>query len=208
MTDNNSNIPLRRDLGHQLLVLYGLFVGLVLLAAVIFEVLASRQLQADIFTADLALAHAVAEETQITMNNALDTVRQLAGYPDVITAMPGGMAAIFGTVMSSRNDINLTYRLDDQGIMLYHYPPEPESTVGVDFSFRDYFQRALNSREPLVSKGRISPTTNQPVATAVMPLWGAGSRFLGVVATNMKLADMSHTLTSIAGQFKPEEQLR
>ncbi|MCB9005740.1 MAG: cache domain-containing protein, partial [Ardenticatenaceae bacterium] len=196
-----NRVPLRRDLGLQLFGLYLVFVGLVVVATLLFEFVARRRLEADINAANLALAHAVAEETNSTMHNALETVRHLAAYPEVIHAHIPGMEPLFRTLMHGRNDINLTYRLDANGIMLFHYPTEPESTVGNDFSFRDYFQEALTTREALVSKGRISPTTNQPVATAVMPIWQA-DQFLGVVATNIKLQSLSDTLASISGEYQ------
>jgi hypothetical protein len=81
------------------------------------------------------------------------------------------MEEVFNVILDTSPDVNLVYRLDENGIMLYHAPVGPGSTVGVDFSFRDYFQAALLTDKPLVSEGRISPTTNQAVATAVMPLW-------------------------------------
>ncbi len=88
--------------------------------------------------------------------------------------------------------------------MLYHYPIGPSSTVGNDFSFRDYYQNALTSKKALVSKGRISPTTNQAVATAVMPIWD-GNHFLGIIATNIKLVSLSETLGEIVASRRPEE---
>jgi hypothetical protein len=91
------------------------------------------------------------------------------------------MQNVFGVIINTSPDINLVYRLDDHGIMVYHYPAGPTSTVGDDFSFREYFQQALSTTMPLVSEGRISPTTNQAVTTAVMPLWSSEGRFLGLV---------------------------
>lgn len=202
-----NRLPLRRDLGLQLLTLYLAFVGLVVIATLLFEFIARRRLEADINAANLALAHAVAAETNTTMHNALETVRQLATYPEVIDMDIPGMSTIFRTLMNGRNDINLTYRLDAQGLMRFHYPIAPESTVGVDFSFRDYFQDALHSHEPLVSKGRISPTTNEPVATTVMPIWN-GEHFLGLVGTNIRLQSLSDTLTSIAGEYASQAAFR
>jgi PAS domain S-box-containing protein len=118
------------------------------------------------------------------------------------------MADIFSTLINVRSDVNLVYRLGPDGIMLYHYPEGPESTVGRDFSFREYFQEALTTRNPLASKGRISPTTNQPVATAVMPLWSDTGDFQGLVATNIKLQSLSHALSAIASQYPADEGLQ
>lgn len=203
-----TRLPMRRDLGLQLLMFHLLFVGLMVLSVLLFQDYGQRRLGADITAANLALAHAVAQETSTAMYNALETVRHLAAEPAVLAADVTGMASLFRTTMHGRNDVNLTYRLDAQGVMQFHYPVAPESTVGVDFSFRDYFQRALTSRQPLLSQGRISPTTNEPVATAVMPIWGEDGRFQGVVATNLRLQSLSDTLASITTQFQPAEEMQ
>jgi PAS domain S-box-containing protein len=197
---------LHRSLSLHLLVFYLLFVGPVITAALLFQHLTSQGLEADIRAADLALAGAVAQETNGTTEAALQAVRQLADYPAVIAADPVGMGSLFETLMDVRADINLVYRLDSRGIMLYHYPTGPESTVGVDFSFRDYFQKALTTHQPVFSQGRISPTTNQPVATAVMPLWSAEDQFLGLVGTNVRLDSLSHALDQIVGGYDPQER--
>ena len=202
------SFPLRRDLGLQLLALWLLFVLLVVVAVFVFEFVASRRLEADIKAADLALARAVAQETDAAMGNALLAVQQLGTFPAVLTADRAEMDTLFGILFTARSDVNLIYRLSEQGIMLYHYPVAPGSTVGNDFSFRDYFQAAQISRAPFVSKGRISPTTDQPVATAVMPLWTNDDQFLGVVGTNLKLQDLSTSLANIASHYRPEEQFQ
>ncbi|MCA9918512.1 MAG: GAF domain-containing protein, partial [Anaerolineales bacterium] len=202
------SFPLRRDLGLQLLALWLLFVLLVIVAVFVFEFVASRRLEADIKAADLALARAVAQETDAVMSNALSAVQQLGTFPAVQSADLAEMDTLFGILFTARSDVNLIYRLDAQGTMLYHYPVAPGSTVGNDFSFRDYFQAALTSYAPLVSKGRISPTTNEPVATAVMPLWSPDNDFLGVVGTNLKLQALSNSLANIARDYRPEEQFQ
>lgn len=190
------HLPLRRDLGIQLLALFTVFVGSVLIAAFFFAQSATHQLETDVGAADLALANAITQETDTALNSALEAVRMLSQFSAVRASDPDEMADLFQHAMSARGDVNLTYRLGPDGIMVFHYPVGPESTVGQEFSFRPYFQRALLSRAPLLSAGRISPTTNEPVATAVMPLW-EGDTFLGVVATNIKLQFLSDTLTNI-----------
>lgn len=201
-------ISIRRDLGLQLLALYLLFVGPMVLASLTFDHLASQRLEADIKAGDLSLARAIAQETDTTMSHALQAIEQLAQFPAVVQSDPAGMEELFGNLMSARPEVNLVYRLDAQGIMQFHYPTEPGSTVGWDFSFRDYYQKALYKHEPLLSLGRISPTTDQPVATAVMPLWDANNKFLGLVATNIKLESLSNTLTSIAAGHRAEENFQ
>ncbi len=196
---------LRRDLGLQLLALYILFIGPVLIGALIFDVATRRNLERDIQAEDLSLARAMALETNALLTNAAHTVANLAARPEVIAADRQGMRELFSDIMLARSDINLVYRLGADGIMLYHYPEGPTSTVGVDFSFRKYFQRARQGREPVFSAGRISPTTGKPVATAVMPLWREDGEFLGVTATNLALAELSDTLAAIIGHGGQEQ---
>lgn len=198
---------IRRDLGLQLLALYLLFVGPVVLASLAFDQAISQRLENEVKAADLALARAIAQETNTTLDYALQAVNQLAAYPAVVNMDNGGMEVLFGNFMSARPDVNLVYRLDAQGTMVFHYPVGPGTTVGTDFSFRDYFTRAVKTRQPFVSKGRISPTTNQPVTTAVMPLWDDQNHFMGLVATNIKLESLSATLASILAEHQPLEGL-
>lgn len=200
--------PLRRDLGLQLLAIYLLFVVPIVIAALIFDHYTTQRIQQDIEGADLALARAIAEETNSTIENALIAVEQLSHYQGVIDADPYQMERIFEKVQSVRPDVNLIYRLGANGIMLFHHPVGgPNSTLGDDFSFRGYYQAALNTRDPLVSLGRVSPTTRQPVATAVMPMWD-GNEFIGLVATNIKLQYLSDALASLVSDNNPGETLQ
>lgn len=199
-------LPFRRDLGLQLLALYLLFVGPVIVAALIFDSLAGVRLQRDVQAADLALARSIALETDASLQNAMRTVTELSLASEVQAMDARRLAPLFATVKTARSEINLVYILGANGVMLYHYPEGPGSTVGTDFSFRPYFKAALVSRQPLMSEGRISPTTKQPVVTAVMPVRNAHGNFLGVVATNLDLHQLSDTLAQIASD--PTSELR
>jgi len=193
------------DLGLQLLALY-LFLIVPFLAALWgFDRLLGERIRADVESNDLSLARAISQETELTITNGLKAVEELTHYPAVIQADPAEMEDLFEVVYATRPDVNLVYRLDANGIMLYHYPPGPSTTVGVDFSFRDYFQQAIKTKFPLLSKGRISPTTEQAVATAVMPIWSTGGEFLGLVGTNITLESLSATLVDIVSEHQADE---
>lgn len=197
-----------RDLGLQLLALYLFLIIPFLVALVGFDTLVGERIQNDVAINDLSLARSIAQETNLSIHNALTAVEELAKYPGVIGADTDSMDNLFGVVLNTRPDLNLVYRLDETGLMLYHYPVGPSSTVGTDFSFRDYFQQALTSKQPLVSKGRISPTTEQAVATAVMPIWSSNGQFLGLVGTNIKLESLSQTLFEIISGQQAENGLQ
>lgn len=195
----------QQDFGLKLMALYILFVGPVIAAMLWIAHTTQSNLEDNIKAADLALARSIAQETDFAMRNALLAIEELSSYDAVIESNVAGMAEIFNNFMSARPEVNLVYRLDEAGQMVFHHPIGPTSTVGDDFSFREYFSRALASTAPLISRGRISPTTNQPVATAVMPLWDGGGKFLGVVATNIRLEALSQTLTKISHEYGASE---
>jgi PAS domain S-box-containing protein len=201
-------LTIHRDLGLQLLALYLLLIVPFLVTLLVFDRLVGLRIREDVEANDLSLARAIAQETDISIDNALRAVSELAGYREVIEADIPGMDRLFKVTLDTRPDANLVYRLDENGTMLYHYPPGPSSTVGDDFSFRDYFQRSLHTQEPLISEGRVSPTTNQAVATAVMPLWSEDGDFLGLVGINLKLESLSETLSAIISEHQAEEGLQ
>jgi PAS domain S-box-containing protein len=199
---------IRRDLGLQLLALYLLLIIPFLITLLVFDRLIGLRIREDVQASDLALARSISQEVDLAISKALATVQGVAGYPAVLRSDPGGMEEVFKVIIHTSPDINLVYRLDTQGIMVYHYPSGPTSTVGDDFSFREYFQQALQTDIPLVSEGRISPTTNQAVATAVMPLRSSDGQFLGLIGANIRLESLSETLTTVITEHQTEEGLQ
>ncbi len=196
------------DIGLQLFTLYLLLIIPFLVTLLIFDGLVGVRIREDVQASDLSLAQSISQEVDLAITKALSTVKGLSTYPGVIRADTAEMEEVFSVILNTSPEVNLVYRLDANGIMLYHYPTGPGSTVGDDFSFRDYFQRALQTDQPLVSQGRISPTTNQAVATAVMPLWSADGDFLGLVGANIRLESLGETLTAVISNHQAEEGLQ
>src|SRR5215216_2221247 len=197
-----------RDLGLQLLALYLLLIIPFLITLWIFDGLIGIRIREDVQASDLSLAQSISQEVDFAINEALTTVEGLATYPQVIDADSKGMEEIFHVIINTSPDLNLVYRLGPDGIMLYHYPTGPTSTVGDDFSFRGYFQQALHTDKPLVSEGRISPTTNQAVATAVMPIWSPTGQFQGLVGANIRLESLSNALIAVVSEHDTQDGLQ
>lgn len=197
-----------RGLGLQLLGLYLLLIIPFLVTLWIFDGLIGVRIREDVQTSDISLAQSISQEVDLALTKALNAVEGLSTYPGVIDADNKAMSEVFSVIYETTPDVNLIYRLGADGIMLFHYPTGPTSTVGVDFSFRDYFQRALNTDLPLVSKGRISPTTNQAVATAVMPLRSKDGKFLGLIGANIRLESLSKALATIISQNQSQGGLQ
>ena len=198
----------RRDLGLQLFTLYLLLIVPFLIALLIFNELIRVRIRDDVEAGDLSLAQSISQEVDLAITKSLSIVEGLSQYPGVIRADQREMQEIFRVILETSPDVNLVYRLDATGMMLYHYPEGPGSTVGEDFSFRDYFRNALQTDQAMVSQGRISPTTNQAVATAVKPLWSAAGEFLGLVGANIRLESLSQTLTAVISKPQSAEGLQ
>ncbi|NWG34953.1 MAG: GAF domain-containing protein [Chloroflexi bacterium] len=201
-------LAFHRDLGLQLFALYLLLIVPFLVTLWAFDGLIGVRIRRDVQASNLALAQSISQEVNLAIAKALNTVAGLSTYEGVIKADEAAMGEIFNLVLATSPEVNLVYRLGPNGIMLYHAPTGPGSTVGVDFSFRDYFQAALLTDQPLVSLGRISPTTNQAVATAVMPLWSDDGVFLGLIGANIRLESLSQTLTAVISEHQIEEGLQ
>ena len=130
-------LELPRDLGVQLLALYLLLIIPFLITLWVFDGLIGVRIREDVQASDISLAQSISQEVDQSITKALRTVEGLSTYSGVIEADQNAMGDIFSVILNTTPDINLIYRLDSNGIMLYHYPTEPTSTVGDDFSFRD-----------------------------------------------------------------------
>ncbi|MCB0163327.1 MAG: GAF domain-containing protein [Anaerolineae bacterium] len=195
------------DVRWQLILLYILSVLLVFAGGIIFAMTTNHNLTSETQFTDLALAQAIAQETQSAVQRPRQAVQYLANQPGVLAADPVQMTALFQTVEQTNADYNLVYRLDQDGVMVFHYPAGVRSTVGENFAYRQYFQQAQTSQIPFVSVGRTSPTTDKPVVTVVMPLWDEAGQSLGIVGINLELHALSQTLSNVVLQQKAKPHL-
>lgn len=159
-----------RDLRTTLLLAYGLLIGWMLALGFSFNLWSTDRLLQDVESSNRALAHAVALETEAWLQDAMQAVETLARMEAVRRHDLRALPAIFRPAFAARPDALMIFLLDRHGVMRYHYPEGPGSTVGWDFSFWNYFQAAAQADGPVLSKGWLSPTTGKPVVTIAMPL--------------------------------------
>ena len=200
-------LPLRRDVGLQLLALYLLLIIPVMLGLLLVGREIGTRIRQNVEANDVSLARAIAQQTSISIGDSLKAVQELATYPDVVYASPGGMERLFGVILSTRPEVSLVSRLDADGTVLFRFPTESGTTADADTPL-SYFQTAFTRRNPFISEGRLSSATGQPVATAVMPIWSSDGVFLGLVGANIKLQSLSQTLTSTVSDYQSLEGLQ
>lgn len=121
------------DLGLQLLTVYLFLIVPFLAALLVFDRLVGERILSDVQSNDIALARAIALETNLSIEHALKTVERLASHPAVLALDTEGLGEVFRIALAARPDVNLVYRLNADGIMYYHYPAGPDSTVGDRF---------------------------------------------------------------------------
>lgn len=119
-------LALHRDLGLQLFALYLLLIIPFLITLWVFDGLIGERIRADVQASDLALAQSISQEVDLAITKALGAVEGVSAYPGVIEADTAEMRKLFGVVFDTSPDVNLVYRLDENGIMLYH--PLPRRT--------------------------------------------------------------------------------
>lgn len=189
----------------QLLSIYLLLIVPFIIGLYFITKVTGERVEQEVQATDLSLARAVAQGTNITIRNALDAVEILSQYPAVIEADPEGMSEVFRVIMSGRPDIELIYRMDADGSILYYYPLGPRSILGAEYAYRDDYKSARNQKVAFISEGRISPLSGQPVATAIMPIWSKDGKYQGQIGTNIKLRSLSETLERIIASQSPAE---
>ncbi len=189
-----------RDLRTTLLLAYGLLIGWMLALGFSFNLWSTDRLLQDVESSNRALAQAIGLETEAWLQDAMQAVETMARMETVRRHDLRALPAIFRPAFAARPDALMIFLLDRHGVMRYHYPEGPGSTVGWDFSFWNYFQAAAQADGPVLSKGWLSPTTGKPVVTIAMPLKDEQGQFNGLVAINLSLERLSTVLRTVAGE--------
>ena len=191
----------RRDLGLQIAFFYLLFVVPVVIVGFFFGRAINTRLQADVMTADLALAKTIAQEIELNLTNARYAAQELVRNPEIYGDDREIVEQLYARFLGARASTNPITLLSDWWII------ENRGPIGLDvippeaFSSRDYYQQT-ELTGPLISNGWRSPTTWQPMVTSVMPLWDDLGNVTGVIVSNIKLDALSSTLSKMIGQYR------
>jgi signal transduction histidine kinase len=190
---------MRQSLLVQLLGMYGGFVAAVLIVGLLVNSIVQQQLRTEVQRADLDLARAIALELDVRMRNARSALAELARLDAIRHGDTAAMASAFRAFKAARQDIDRIYWIDAAGIMQVSEPATAR-TLGTDYSEERVFQRAGAATGSLIEAGVVDLTTYNPVAILAQPVRGGDGRLLGIVATNVLLADLSAPLRAIVGQ--------
>ncbi len=130
--------------------------------------------------------HSKEELTVLAKNELLQNLMENEGGEESINEL-------VKAVVDSSREIQLIGVYDQDGIMMTLYPYAVPSPVGVDFSLREYFERA-KAGEVYVSNLIQLRLAGNPWATVVSaPVYNEEGKFIGIVAGSLdvdKLRDM------------------
>lgn len=196
---------IRQSLLVQLLGIYLLFVAVILSIGGMVNLVVRQQLTAEIQAADLALAQAIALQTNTKVDNDRASLSALAQLDSVRRDDRAAMNTSFQAFKAARRDIDRVYWIDAAGRMQVSVPMDVR-TLGTDFSEERVFQRAISADGSIVEGGAVDLTTFNAVAIIAAPVHDATGKLRGVVATNLLLDDFSAPLRTIVQQQASQNQ--
>ncbi|MEP6774677.1 MAG: cache domain-containing protein, partial [Chloroflexota bacterium] len=191
---------LRRSLLRQLLGVYLIFVSAVLGTGLAVNFIVQDRLRSEVQSSDLALAQAIALETDDSLHDARDALRDMAAVPVVRNGDASGMLTAFRAFKAARKDVDRIYWLDANGIMGVSVPSDVR-TENMSMAQSPIFQRARSAppgSDPLLQAGLVDLTTFNAVVSIAFPVRDSSGQLKGVLATNLLLDDLSLPLRTVA----------
>jgi signal transduction histidine kinase/HAMP domain-containing protein len=197
---------IRHKIGLQLLSLYLLFIIPVLLGGAGLYVFQQSVLTQNASQSDLALSQAVALEVGANLRAATEIDSELSSTQAAKKLDLQQLPLIFANAYHAHPNISLYYVCDPSGNMLINYPYH-QSTIGENFSFRDYFQGALKSNMPFISSGRVSTTTLTYVVSVAARITNDRGKTVGVMVINLSLAKFTSHLYTVHQRLSPSSEV-
>src|SRR6266699_1054512 len=195
---------MRRSLLVQLLSVYLLFVGIVLIGGVGVNAVVEQKLRNDAQASDQALAQEIAVEASLHLSDSESSLAKL-GNLAVEANTPAAMMSLFQTFEAARSDVDQVYWLDRLGALVVSCPPLPgkcQDKLVAEFSPPDVVRRALTEPGPVFEVGAVvEPTFNAGVIIAYLA-HARGGKPVGIVAASFSLAKLSDPLGAVVNAQK------
>ena len=188
------SLTARLTLGIVLLILLsvGLMAGLAVWRSA--EALRERALATN-HTVALGVSYAVEQYVA----DAVAIMREAAERPKLRQEITSGnwpeARTVLANVARHFQQFDYVFVQDAQGIIRARVPHA--ETVGDDFSFRDFFREAVQTRRPYLSGIYVSKAAQRPVVSVAVPVLHADGRVAGVLVGALSLQAMSR-LVSVA----------
>jgi PAS domain S-box-containing protein len=186
----------RRSLLIQLLSVYLLFVGIVLLGGMGVNAVVAQQLSNDAQASDQALAQEIAQQTDFQLLDAENSLARLGSIAQQ-AATPPTIENALHTFKDARSDVDQVYWLGPVGDLVVSWPPN-NIALGAEFSPPDVIQRALTSSGPVFEVGIAVETTFHPGVIIADPVRASDDQLVGIIAASLSLGELSDPLGTVA----------
>ncbi len=200
---------LRQDLRLQILGIYLLFIGPVVIAGLVFNQQAGRRLRAEIQSADLDLTSVIAQNLEDHLESLSEILSQLSHHSAVIDGDTGRMEEIFRTISIGRSDLSAIYTLDPDCQLGYTYLPgigPGDMLAEIEFLGQHPLCEGEDFSGPIFSGGHYSQITNQPVVTLGFPVRSPQSgQLIGYAAFDIRLQFLSG-LSRRSIEHRPDDE--
>ena len=193
----------RRDLRFQIAFFYLLFAVPVVIVVFLFGEKTNDRLRTEVMNADTALARSIAQDLGLNLTNARYAAQELARYSRTGNVDPVTLEALYNRFNLARSLVNPVTLLGDWWIVENPVPLGLDVVPPEAFPFRD-FARMSQLGGPIISKGRRSIQTHQPVATSIVPLWDEREEFFEYVVSNIRLIALSKALALLLQEYPQE----
>ena len=178
----------RRSLSVRLLVLVGLGTMVTLVAFSVSGCLAVRDSTQRQLDGRLALAQALAAQTDHVLELSLSSLQQVAFLPDV-DLQDGELGpekkalqqAYFSTMFTGG-----VYLLDRNGALIWREPPLAEAGLA-QYSSMPHVKAALDSGKPTVSDVYQDPVNGRSLVSAVLPIRDASGSIAAAIGGDVDL---------------------
>jgi len=180
-------------------------LGIALLAAISLGALglltvtsSRRSLREQVLSANLIAATLAARAVEQYVADATSIMREAPGRPklgqEVRSANWPEAAKVLKNFLRNFTQFDYVFVQDPQGIIRVRVPHA--ETVGQDFSFRDFFQEVMRTRQLYISGVYVSRAAQRPVVSIAVPVLD-GDSIKGVLVGALSLKAMSQFVSMI-----------
>ncbi|MFN2233929.1 MAG: ATP-binding protein [Anaerolineales bacterium] len=159
------------------------------------------RLQAEVKTSDLALARAIAQETELNITNARFAAQELARYSAVNDMDQEAVEELYTRLMGVQSGTNPLSLLSDWWVIWDSSLVGLDAVPSGDLPAKNFIQHS-ELTSPSITNGWLSSITHEAFVTSVIPLWDELGNKIGLVVSNIKLAELSGTLSEMISKYQ------
>jgi signal transduction histidine kinase/HAMP domain-containing protein len=185
---------LERSIALQLLVFYVLFIVPLLLGGVELFLFQRDALQQSAQRTNLGIAQAIALEIRSTIRSAVEETVELSTSTAASQLDLPQLKTLFTSANRSHPGIGLYFVCDQSGRLLLSYPIDGGRGSPCEYTPP---VGALQSGTPVISPGRVSPTTQADVVSIATQISDARGRPIGLVGINLPLVQLTAHLQEV-----------